>query len=202
MTTTDVASETLARTGGLVESTRRLMHASVTSSVDAATMNRARELVDEASDLLERQTRDHGIRAHLDRAAIRRTKDGEPWRVFAHNPLGVPLKITIEGERAIAVLEPSPLLEGPPKLLHGGFSAAMMDALLSTLAQVQDRRVVTVHLDVSFLRAVPLDRSLRLVGEVTSVEGRKVRAQGVLEYDGEVAVRAEALFIEIPGDPD
>ena len=202
MTTTDVTGEVLTRTGGLVASARRLMQASVTSAVGAATMNRARQLVDEASALLEQQTRDHGIRAHLDRAAIGRTRDGEPWQVFAHNPLGIPLEIRVEGGRAIAVLEPSPLLEGPPRLLHGGFSAAMMDALLSTLAQVQDRRVVTVHLDVSFLRPVPLDRSLRLVGEVTSVEGRKVRAQGVLEYDGEVAVRAEALFIEIPGDPD
>jgi len=202
VTTTDVDADTLVHTGDLVASARRLMRAAATSAVDHADLNRARDLVDEASALLEQQTRDHGIRAHLDRAAIRRTRAGAPWRVFAHNPLGIPLEITVEDDRAVAVLDPSPLLEGPPGLLHGGFSAAMMDALLSTLAQVQDRRVVTVHLDVSFLRAVPLDRQLRLVGRVTGVEGRKVRAEGVLEYDGEVAVRAEALFIEIPGEPD
>lgn len=195
-------AERLAATGALVEATRRLMVASTTSAVDPDVLDRARALVDEACELLEQQTRDHGIRNHLDRAAIQRTRAGTPWRVFGHNPLGIPLEITVEGDRAVAVLEPTPLLEGPPRILHGGFSAAMMDALLSTLAQVQDRRVVTVRLEVSFLRAVPLDRPLRLVGEITGVEGRKVHAVGVLEQEGEVAVRAEALLIEIPGEPD
>jgi acyl-coenzyme A thioesterase PaaI-like protein len=196
------SAESLAATGALVDSARRLMLASATSAADTAVLDRARALIDDACELLGQQTRDHGIREHLDRDAIRRTREGTPWRVFGHNPLGIPLEITVEEDRAVAVLEPTALLEGPPRLLHGGFSAAMMDALLSTLAQVQDRRVVTVRLEVSFLRQVPLDRPLRLVGEITGVDGRKVHAVGVLEQDGEVAVRAEALLIEIPGEPD
>jgi acyl-coenzyme A thioesterase PaaI-like protein len=200
--TSGVDAESLARIGELVASVRRLMVASATSAVDEAELARAQEIVDRACALLERHTRDHGVRDHLDREAIRRTRDGVPWRLFGHNPLGIPLEIGIEGDTAVAILDPTPLLEGPPGLLHGGFSAAMMDALLSTLAQVQDRRVVTVQLDVSFLAAVPLDRPLRLAGEITSVEGRKVRAEGRLERDGEVAVIAKALFIEIPGEPD
>ena len=78
----------------------------------------------------------------------------------------------------------------------------MMDALLSTLVQVQDIRAVTVNLEVAFLLAVPLDQDLHLEAEITSIEGRKVRAEGRVLYDGDVAARAEALFIQVPGEPD
>lgn len=200
--TTAVSAELLDRVGALVASTRDLMLASATTDVPTEDVGRAEALVAEATRLLRDRTRDHGIRHHLDRAAIARTRAGEPWEVFGHNPLGIPLRIAVEGTRATAAVDATPLLEGPPRLLHGGFAAAMMDALLSTLVQVQDLRAVTVKLDVSFLRAVPLDKPLSLQGEITSVEGRKIRASGVLEYDGEPAVRAEALFIEVPGEPD
>lgn len=200
--TTAVSSDLLDRVGALVASTRELMLASATTDVAPEDIARADALVAEATMLLNGRTRDHGIRHHLDRDAIARTRAGEPWQVFGHNPLGIPLRITVDGTRATASIEATALLEGPPRLLHGGFSAAMMDALLSTLVQVQDMRAVTVRLEVSFLRAVPLDKPLSLAGEITSVEGRKIRASGVLEYDGEPAVRAEALFVEVAGEPD
>lgn len=202
MTTALVAEETLDALADLVAATRRLMLAAATTAVATEDVERARRQVEETAAALEQDVRDHGVRRHLDRAAIARAREGEPWQVFGHNPLGVPLRITVEGEQAVAVLDPTPLLEGPPRLLHGGFSAAMLDALLSTLAQVQDRRVVTVRLDVSFLAAVPLDAPLRLVGELTRTEGRKTWAEGRIERAGEVVVRAEALLIEIPGEPD
>ena len=197
-----VTEELLDRVGALVSSTRQLMLASATTDADPEDVARAEALVAEATTILNRRSRNHGLRRHLDRAAIARTRDGEPWQVFGHNPLGIPLVITVDGRRATASVEASALLEGPPRLLHGGFSAAMMDALLSTLVQVQDMRAVTVRLDVSFQRPVPLDKPLSLVGEITSVDGRKIVAEGRVEYDGEVAVRAEALFIEVAGEPD
>lgn len=186
----------------LVSSVRRLMAASAHTDLDAARIDEVRDQVDRAAESLEAQQRDHGIRRHLDREAIARAQGGDPWTVFTHNPLGIPLQIRVLGDTATARVEPSALLEGPPRLLHGGFSAAMMDALLSTLVQVRGLRAVTVRLDVSFVQAVPLDRPLDLRGEITAVEGRKIRAVGHIDREGQAAVRAEALLIEIPGEPD
>ena len=63
---------------------------------------------------------------------MRPVRAGEPWRIFDHNPLALPLEIRVDGRVAEADLEPNVLMEGPPRLMHGGLSAALLDSLLST----------------------------------------------------------------------
>jgi acyl-coenzyme A thioesterase PaaI-like protein len=196
------ADELLDAVERLVTDIRSLMRAAAETDVDPADIQHAQQLVTEATELLSHRSRDHGLRRHLDRAAIERTNCGEPWQVFRHNPLGIPLVITVDNDRATAGVQTSPLLEGPPRILHGGFTAAMMDALLSTLVQAQGVRAVTVKLDIAFMLAVPLDQDLDLEAEIKSIEGRKIWTEGRVLYNGDVAARADALFIEIAGEPD
>lgn len=195
-------AELLDRTEDLVASVRSLMQVSAVTDVGSEQMRRARELIDEASALLGTRVREHAVRRHLDRDAIGRAREGEPWQLFAHNPLGIPLRVQVDGDAACAVIEPSPLLEGPPRLLHGGFSAAMLDAVLGTLVQVQDLRAVTARLHVRFVRPVPLDLPLEVRGRISSVDGRKVHAEGWIERAGERVVEASALLVSVAGEPD
>jgi acyl-coenzyme A thioesterase PaaI-like protein len=202
MTVTPIDDELLDAVESLVAGIRELMSAAATTVVDPGAVVAARGLVADATGLLAQHSLDHGLRRNLDRAAIARVNDGEPWQVFRHNPLGIPLVIVVDGLHATASVKTSPLLEGPPQILHGGFTAAMMDALLSTLVQVQGKRAVTVELAVKFHLAVPLDQDLHLEAEVVSTDGRKTRAAGRVMYAGDVAASAEALFIDLPGEPD
>jgi acyl-coenzyme A thioesterase PaaI-like protein len=178
------------------------MLAAATTSVPESDLAEAQQLAARACEVLERTRRDQGVRVNMDRAAITRVREGMPWKVFRHNPLGIPLVIHVSEDVATATVQPSALFEGPPRLLHGGFSAAMMDALLSTLVQAQELRAVTVRLEVELLAAVTLDAPLHLEARIDSVEGRKVVARGTMHREGVEVVRGTALLITIPGDPD
>ena len=194
--------EVFSASRDLVTAVRELMVVASISDVDAPTMQQATQLVNLASEMLAARVRTTGRREHLDRGAIARLRGGEPWEVFTHNPMGIPLRISVSGAEATATVMTTALFEGPPGILHGGFVAAMLDALLSTLVQAQEIRAVTVKLDVRFLRAVEIGIELHLRGTVNAVGGRKVRAAGWIHSDHDLIAEAEALFITIPGDPD
>ena len=186
----------------VVTALREAMLAAAVSAVDEDQLQRARRLIEQAGVLLSARTSETGRRITMDRAAIARIQAGTPWQVFTHNPLGIPQRIAVDGATATATVAPSALFEGPPGLLHGGFSAAMLDALLSTLVQAQDIKAVTVQLDVAFHAAAPVTHPLTVRGAVTEVSGRKLRAEGTIHSAEVLAVSAHALFITVPGDPD
>jgi acyl-coenzyme A thioesterase PaaI-like protein len=165
-------------------------------------MVRAQRLVSDASILLQGAVRDTGRRLPMDRAAIARVRAGDRWQVFTHNPMGIPLRIEVRGADATAELQPSALFEGPPGILHGGFSAAMLDALLSTLIQAQDVKAVTVALDVVFKSAVSVAEPLIVGGTITEFTGRKIIADGWIRSGDRLAVTGRAVFITVPGEPD
>lgn len=186
----------------LVQATRALMLAAATTDVADADQDEARLLVERAAALLSSATRPTLRRDHLDRDAIARTRAGEPWPVFAHNPQAVFQTVLVAEGEARSTVVPSPLLEGPPGLMHGGYSAHLLDALLSTLVQTQDLRAVTASLTVRYLKPVPLDVPLEVSGRLTGRDGRKIHAEGWITRAGEQVVAATALMIEIPGEPD
>lgn len=186
----------------LVTAVRGLMVVASITDVDAPTMHKATQLVSCAHEMLAARILPRGRREHLDRSAIARLRAGEPWEVFTHNPMGIPLRISASETEATATVITTALFEGPPGIVHGGFVAAMLDALLSTLVQAQDIRAVTVRLDVRFLRAVETGTQLHLWGTVEAVKGRKVSAVGRIRADDDLVAEAEALFITIAGEPD
>jgi acyl-coenzyme A thioesterase PaaI-like protein len=194
--------EVLSAARELVTAVRGLMAVASVTDVDALTMRKATQLVSCAQEMLAARVLARGRRENLDRNAIARLRGGEPWEVFTHNPMGIPLRISVSGTEATAIVTTTALFEGPPGIVHGGFVAAMLDALLSTLVQAQDIRAVTVRLDVRFLRAVEIGTQLHLRGTIEAVEGRKVRAAGRIRAEDDLVAEAEGLFITIAGDPD
>jgi acyl-coenzyme A thioesterase PaaI-like protein len=199
---TEVAEDILPVSESVVASVRALMLAAAVSDAEAAEHLYAKTLIDRATEVLSTRRLPVGRRYTFDRAAIALVRDGQPWQVFSHNPLGIPLRITIDDATASATVRTSALFDGPPELLHGGFAAAMLDALLSTLVQGQGARAVTVRLDLSFLAAAPTGTDLVLGGTIVSTKGRRVRADGWIRQGDTTVVTAEGLFITIAGDPD
>ncbi|GGV46610.1 thioesterase [Streptomyces longisporoflavus] len=93
--------------------------------------------------------------------------------------------------------------QGAPGLAHGGVLATALDETLGSLNWLLRVIAVTGRLETDFVRPVPLGTVLFLDAEVTAVSGRKIysRATGRIGGpDGPVAVRAEALFIEVKVD--
>ncbi|REE97670.1 PaaI family thioesterase [Thermomonospora umbrina] len=106
-----------------------------------------------------------------------------------------------DGTTAFAEFTVIPEHQGAPGLAHGGLLATAMDEILGTSAWLLGRRYVTGRLETDYLAPVPVGSLVHLRSWCKGVDGRKayLEAEGRLGGpDGRVAVRAAALFIEVP----
>ncbi|WP_078066768.1 PaaI family thioesterase [Streptomyces jeddahensis] len=93
--------------------------------------------------------------------------------------------------------------QGAPGLAHGGVLATALDETLGSLNWLLRVIAVTGRLETDYLLPVPVDTVLYLEAEVTAVSGRKIYSTATGRIggpDGPVAVRADAVFIEVKVD--
>ncbi len=108
-----------------------------------------------------------------------------------------------EGVSLTAEFTVQPAHQGAPGLAHGGVLATALDETLGSLNWLLRTIAVTGRLETDFLRPVPVGTTLHLEAEVTAVAGRKIYSTATGRIggpDGPVAVRADALFIEVKVD--
>ncbi|MCC5473910.1 PaaI family thioesterase [Streptomyces sp. NPDC059680] len=108
-----------------------------------------------------------------------------------------------EGVSLTAEFTVQPAHQGAPGLAHGGVLATALDETLGSLNWLLRTIAVTGRLETDFVRPVPLGTTLHLEAEVTAVAGRKIYSKATGRIggpDGPVAVRADALFIEVKVD--
>jgi acyl-CoA thioesterase FadM len=152
--------------------------------------------VREAAVLLSRRTR---MRAELARA------DDLLGGFRMYNPvsgsgsgLAPPLVIGMDGDRVVGTCTLGLAFEGPPTFAHGGVSAMLLDQLLGYATGAAGRPGMTVKLETRYRAPVPLQTQLRLTGEVSAVDGRRVTARGVIATaaePGTVLVEATGTFV-------
>ncbi|WP_300681858.1 PaaI family thioesterase [Nocardioides sp.] len=189
----------LAATRSLVAATRRLMRAVATTDVTPDRLAHAERTLSELTAELESSVRPGPLRTDVDRRTFLTATADAPWESFGFNPAGIPLELWwVEGDLH-GRMRVEPHHEGPAGRLHGGFSAAVMDALLSALVAAKGHRALTGSLDTRFRRSVPVGTTVDLHARLVTVSGRKITAEGWIEYDGERCVEARGLFIDIAG---
>ncbi|MFH9083676.1 PaaI family thioesterase [Streptomyces sp. NPDC017673] len=108
-----------------------------------------------------------------------------------------------EGVSLTAEFTVQPAHQGAPGLAHGGVLATALDETLGSLNWLLRTIAVTGRLETDFVRPVPVGTTLYLEAEVTAVAGRKIYSTAtgrIGRPDGPVAVRADALFIEVKVD--
>ncbi|GAA3215502.1 PaaI family thioesterase [Streptomyces thermocoprophilus] len=108
-----------------------------------------------------------------------------------------------DGVSITAEFTVQPAHQGAPGLAHGGVLATALDETLGSLNWLLRTIAVTGRLETDFVRPVPVGTTLHLQAEVTAVSGRKIYSTATGRIggpDGPVAVRADALFIEVKVD--
>nr|WP_203599210.1 PaaI family thioesterase [Streptomyces sp. SID10853] len=108
-----------------------------------------------------------------------------------------------EGVTVTAEFTVKPAHQGAPGLAHGGVLASALDETLGSLNWLLRVIAVTGRLETDFVRPVPVGTALHLQARVTAVSGRKIYSTATGRIggpDGPVAVRADALFIEVKVD--
>ena len=91
--------------------------------------------------------------------------------------------------------------QGAPGLAHGGLLSLGMDEALGKLMWLLRAPAVTARLETDFLRPIPMGSTIHISARITGQVSRKVycEAEGRLNsVDGEIAVRAAALFVIVP----
>ena len=91
--------------------------------------------------------------------------------------------------------------QGAPGLAHGGLLSLAFDEALGKLMWLLREPAVTARLETDFLKPVPMGSKLFISAEITGQVSRKVYCSAVGRLnspDGEIAVRAAALFVIVP----
>lgn len=183
----------------LSDAVRQLMLAASTTALPEDQMGTAAAEIRALAQRLAAQRRAQVHRIALSAEHVERVRAGEPWQVFPFNVQGIPYVIRVEGDRAWADWMPDAVHEGPPGLLHGGFSAAIIDAFLGTLVQVALRPSFTATLDLRYRGPVKLATPTRIEGRIAKQSGRKVIAECAISQDGRPLIEASGLFVAVEG---
>ncbi len=105
-----------------------------------------------------------------------------------------------EGVSVTAEFTVAPAHQGAPGLAHGGVLVSALDETLGSLQWLLRTIAVTGRLETDFVRPVPVGTTLHLRAHCTGVAGRKIYSSAVGRIgspEGPVAVRAEAVFVEV-----
>ncbi|MEU0244079.1 PaaI family thioesterase [Streptomyces sp. NPDC006235] len=129
---------------------------------------------------------------------------GQCFGCGGEQPHGLHLEATAgEGVSLTAEFTVQPAHQGAPGLAHGGVLTSALDEALGSLNWLLRTIAVTGRLETDFVMPVPVGTTLYLEAEVTAVAGRKIYSTATGRVggpDGPVAVRADALFIEVKVD--
>ena len=117
------------------------------------------------------------------------------------NPQGLHLAFTIDAANpgnitATSTVHLSRTHEGPPGFVHGGILATLLDEAMSKLNRPLGVLAMTRHMEVDYLRPVPLHTTFTLTSRHLRREGRKLfHSAELFASDGTVLTRAKGLFV-------
>ena len=112
--------------------------------------------------------------------------------------LAPPLRVEAAENGVVGTCTLGLAYEGPPTFAHGGVSAMLLDQLLGHAVGLAGHPGMTVQLEIRYRAPVPLQTPLRLTGQVSEVDGRRVTARGGLATAAEpdkVLVEATGMFV-------
>jgi uncharacterized protein (TIGR00369 family) len=118
------------------------------------------------------------------------------------NKYGLRLKFFSDDEMNIVCpLRLPQRFEGPPGYTHGGIIATLLDEAMSKANRARGILAMTRHIEVEYLRPVPLKMALTLTARHNGNIGRKHHCEAkITNTDGLVFATGKALFIAV--DPD
>jgi acyl-coenzyme A thioesterase PaaI-like protein len=189
-------AEPLAAAVDLATALRELIEVSVTTTVPAAEVRAAAELVRQVTERLAVARRPASQLPALDDVTTGR-------RIFnpvsgAGSALAPPLLIRREGDGVVGEATLGVAYEGPPSFVHGGMSALLMDQLLGSAAAAAGLWGMTAHLELDYRGPLPLETKLVFRARVAENTGRRSVITGTIalaEAPDRTLVEARGVFV-------
>jgi acyl-coenzyme A thioesterase PaaI-like protein len=178
----------------LADAVRELIDATIRTEADDAVVADARAAIETVTESLRQRTRPTGVTYRVD--------GGRPLTlgnaaIGLGNPIAPPVIVHHDGRgRCWSEFVLGTAYEGPPKLVHGGVSALVLDHMLGEAAsEGLSKPRFTGTITVKYLRGTPLG-PLRSEAWIDHKEGVKVFARGTISDANGITVEAEGVFIE------
>ncbi|MER7003205.1 hypothetical protein ABT297_09175 [Dactylosporangium sp. NPDC000555] len=183
----------------LVHATRELMVAVGLTDVDEADVRAATDAVTRVTATLRERSRPRLIRR------LETSPNGDGGMHPTHeavsgslNPLSGPIMMIPDAEGGLtATARVSPLVEGPPDAVHGGYVAMVVDSLMGQLIRTTGVRAVTGTLLLRYRHRTPLEEELTFAARITERVGRRIKVYATVSAGGVVTVESEATFVEV-----
>jgi Thioesterase superfamily len=177
----------------LADAVRELIDATIRTEADDDVVAAARAAIETVTESLRRRTRPVGVSYRVGDRPLPLANAV----VGVCNPIAPPVVVQHDGGgRCWSEFVLGSAYEGPPKLVHGGVSALVLDHILGEAAsEGLSKARFTGTITVKYLRGTPLG-PLRAEAWVDRKEGRKVFARGVISDAAGITVEADGVFIE------
>jgi uncharacterized protein (TIGR00369 family) len=106
-----------------------------------------------------------------------------------------------DANELVALINPSEKHQGYPGRMHGGIAATILDETIArSICNGKDEQIwgVTMELKTRFMKPIPLDQKLKIVGRVTNEGSRTFEGAGeIILPNGEIAVSAEGKYLKV-----
>ncbi len=119
------------------------------------------------------------------------------------NPNGLHLEFTLGhgGKSYICEFEIGRYFSGPPGHAHGGIIATILDEAMGKALKLKGKVALTRHMEVDYLRPVPLGQPLVVEGHVIRMNGRALYNRAELRNaKGTVLARSRGKFLAIDAE--
>lgn len=177
----------------LANAVRRLVDASVTTTVDPDVIRAVTAELNAQADRLDTERIDGPL-------GVKWTTSGKrmAWGnavVGRRNPIAPPVEFTAEPDgRVWADFELGAAYEGPHNLTHGGVSALILDQAMGAAAEVSGAPGMTGTLTLKYLRPTPLG-ALHVEARAVKVEGVKTFVEAFIGTADGPTIEAHGVFI-------
>jgi uncharacterized protein (TIGR00369 family) len=119
------------------------------------------------------------------------------------NPNGLQLKfeLTPDGKSFACRFELGSRFAGPPGHAHGGIIATVLDEAMGKANKLKNKIALTRHMEIDYLRPVPLEQPLVVEGRVVRMSGRALYNRGeIRNAKGTVLARSRGKFLTIDAE--
>ena len=116
------------------------------------------------------------------------------------NAYSPPMRLTMEGSKAVGKVTFGVTYEGVPGHVHGGLVAAALDETLGFLAVNNDIGGLTAVLTIKYRAPTPLQKELTIEANVVRTDGRKAFVEARMKSGDVVTAEAEGVFVAVDRD--
>ena len=115
------------------------------------------------------------------------------------NEIGFKLKFIDLDDGSMAYFTPQKVHQGSNDFMHGGLISTLLDEIMAREVWHRYAPAVTAKLSVNFLRPIPIDNEISIIGKVLNIKKDKIyEASGkILSKDGVILANATATLFRL-----